>query len=239
MPRKLVAFVALALALAALFVRLGFWQLSRLEERREFNAARAEPLSRPVVRFDSLGDRLPYRRVLLEGVPDFAHEIALAGRSRNGSPGVHVFTPFRRGADTAVLVARGWVYAPDAATADLTRFREALTSARGYTDTLGSGAFTPHSERPRTVRRLTREAVQSLVPYPVHPVYVVLQDSAGPAAPAPLPLPALSDGPHLGYAIQWFAFALTARVGAGIVVQRSRTRRDAGSTAAKGYVRES
>lgn len=234
MPRKLVAFVAIAVLLSALFVRLGFWQLSRLDERRAFNAARAQPLALPEIAFDSLRDRVPWRRVHLDGTPDFDHEIALSGRSRNGSPGVHVVTPLRRaGSDTAVLVIRGWVYAPDAATADLSRFREDLRRVRGYTDTIPGGSFTPDPNRPRVTRRLTAGAVAALVPYPVHPVLVVAQDSAPPSAPARLPLPELSDGSHLGYAIQWFAFALTALGGAGIVVHRARMRRYAGSTAAR------
>lgn len=234
MPRTLVAFVAIAVLLSAVFVRLGFWQLSRLDERRAFNARRALPLSLPEIPFDSLHDRAPYRRVRVEGTPDFEHEIALSGRSRNGSPGVHVVTPFRRaGNDTAVLVVRGWVYAPDAATADLSRFREDVRGARGYTDTIPAGSSAPDSNRPRVVRRLTTGAVSALLPYPAHPVLVVAQDSAPPSAPARLPLPELSDGPHLGYAIQWFAFALTALGGAGIVIHRARMRRDAGSTAAR------
>lgn len=234
MTRRLAAFVTLAVALAALFVRFGFWQLARRDERRAFNAQRAQPLSLPEIAFDSLRDVVPYRRVHLSGIPDFSRELALSGRSRNGSPGVHVYTPFRRpGKDTAVLVLRGWVYAADAATADLSRFREQIASARGYTDTLPSGAFAADPRRPRVVRRATREAIAALVPYPVHPAIVVLQDSAPASAPARLPLPELSDGPHLGYAIQWFAFALTALGGAGIVIRRSRTHRAAGSTAAR------
>lgn len=228
-------FVALAVALAALFVRLGFWQLSRLDERRAFNATRAEPLARPEVPFDSVRDGVPYRKVRVVGVPDYDHEIALAGRSRNGSPGVHVYTPFRRaGSDTAVLVVRGWLYAADAATVDLAPYRERLEAVAGYTDTLAAGTSTPDPTRTRVVRRMTRGVVAALVPYPVHPVFVVAQDSAGAGAPARLPLPALGDGPHLGYAIQWFAFALTALGGAAIVIHRWRTGRTTGSTAARG-----
>ena len=51
---------------------------------------------------------------------DFANEYALASRTRQGSPGVNIMTPLRiAGTDTAVLVNRGWVYAPDAMTVDL------------------------------------------------------------------------------------------------------------------------
>lgn len=233
MPRRLVVFAALAVVLAAIFVRLGVWQLSRLQERRAFNAERARPLTAPELPFDSLRERVPYRRVTLAGAPDFEREFALSGRSRNGSPGVHVVTPYRRaGNDTAVLVIRGWVYAPDAASADLPRFRGEAGGVRGYTDTLPAGPGSVDARRARVLRRLTTAGVAELVPYPVAPLVVVSRDSAGPAAPARLPLPELHDGPHLGYAIQWFAFALTALVGAAIVLARGRRERDDGSTAA-------
>jgi cytochrome oxidase assembly protein ShyY1 len=60
--------------------------------------------------------------------------------------------------------------------------------------------------------------------------YLVSQDSAADTTPARLAPPALDDGPHLSYAIQWFSFAVIAIVGAGIVAYRART---AGSTAAE------
>lgn len=233
MTRRIWAFVALAAVLSLLFIRLGFWQLARHAERRAFNAERARPLAEPQVAFERMDARTPYRRVHLTGTPDYEHEIALSGRSRNGSPGVHVLTPFRReGSDTAVLVVRGWVYAPDAATADLPRFRETVNRASGYTDTIASGPSALDTTRPGVTRRLTRGSVAALVPYPVHPVMIVMQDSAGPAAPARLPLPQLTDGAHLGYAIQWFAFALTAIAGAAVVSHRARRARNAGVTAA-------
>ena len=51
----------------------------------------------------------------------------MTGRTRSGSPGVHILTPLRiPESDTALLVNRGWVYSPDARTVDLTRWREVL-----------------------------------------------------------------------------------------------------------------
>jgi cytochrome oxidase assembly protein ShyY1 len=37
-----------------------------------------------------------------------------------------------------------------------------------------------------------------------------------------LEVPALDEGPHLSYAIQWFFFAAVAVVGAGYVVAQGR-----------------
>ena len=234
--RRLYAFVVLALVLAAVFVRLGVWQLDRLAERRMVNAQRRAALAQPPVDYAQVRSTsrevASDRRAIVRGVPDYANDIVLTGRSRNGSPGVHVLTPVRvSGSDSAVLVNRGWVYAADAATIDTARWREQRTVFQGYTRRMDQ-AGPAISPRGRGVRAITQAALRGLLPYPVHDVYVVSQDSATPTAPARLPLPDLGEGPHLGYAIQWFAFAAIAVVGAGIVVFRARARATPGPTGA-------
>jgi surfeit locus 1 family protein len=222
-PRKLIPFVVLAVILGALFVRLGVWQLSRLAERRAANRKLASQLSLPPSPLaDVLGTPVPTnRRARVEGVPDYDQEFVVTGRSRNGSPGVHILTPVRvPGSDTAVLVNRGWAYAADAASTDLPRWREERTSFSGYTQELSAGAAT--SVRGRGLRPLTRDGVRQLVTYPVHAVYLVAQDSGGATAPVRLAAPALDEGPHLSYAIQWFAFAAIALGGTLAVIVRSR-----------------
>jgi surfeit locus 1 family protein len=161
----------------------------------------------------------------VRGEPDYANEIVLTGRSRQGSPGVYIITPVRRtGSDSAILVTRGWVYSPDAATVDLTRWREPQNVFTGYVLSLPSTASSAPQQpaNGRKVRALTRENVRRLMPYPVATRYLVSQDSAADSTPARVGMPVLDDGPHLSYAIQWFAFAAIAIVGAGIVVYRAR-----------------
>src|SRR3982750_2694143 len=107
MPRRMLLFAALALAGAALFVRLGIWQLDRLHQRRQRNAlVMARIAGRPVDWTALPRDTTShYRRVRLSGAPDYGHEIVLVGRSREGSPGVNLVTPLRvPGSDTSVLV---------------------------------------------------------------------------------------------------------------------------------------
>ena len=58
------------------------------------------------------------------------------------------------------------------------------------------------------------------------PMYLVAQDSAGANAPIRLPPPRLDDGPHLSYAIQWFAFAAIALAGAVVVARRTQSQSD-------------
>jgi surfeit locus 1 family protein len=236
--RRLGAFVALAIALGALFVRLGVWQLDRRAERRALNERLREHLALPPIPITELlpDSGAENRRAMVSGTPDFGGEIIVTGRSRNGSPGVHILTPLLLpGRDTAVLVNRGWVYSPDATTVDLTRWREPHGSFTGFTQRLSTrapaGGAAP---RGRAVRQLSRSAVARLVPYPVHDLYLVARDSAaGDSVPVRLAPPALSDGPHLSYAIQWFAFAAIAVIGAAAVVRRASDTMRAGAQLAE------
>jgi surfeit locus 1 family protein len=221
--KRVYVFAALALALAVLFVRLGVWQLHRLQERRARNAVVAARLAAPGVPIEQLLDSgETYRRAIVRGAPDYDHEIIVTGRSHDGSPGVDIVTPVRLPGGGAVLVNRGWVYAPDAATADVARWREATDSFAGYVDTLRTSTVASDTARGRKVRTLSERNVRALVPYAVSSRYVIVTEGGTDSTPARFASPVLDDGPHLSYAIQWFAFATIAVVGAGIVVARTR-----------------
>ena len=231
MTRRLVAFVALATVLGALFVRLGFWQLDRRAERRAMNQNVADRLRIPAVPFEELlsDPDATNRRAAVRGMPDFDNEVIVTGKSRNGSPGVHILTPFRvAGSDTAVLVNRGWVYSPDAATVDLNRWREQRSTFAGFIQRLpmtepAAASGGRSVARARALRVPSVPAVERLLPYHVHSLYLVAQDSAaGDSVPVRLEPAVPSDGPHLSYAIQWFAFAAIALIGAAAVVRRER-----------------
>lgn len=221
------------LLVAALCVRLGFWQLDRLDQRVERNRAVAERMEAPPATIegavrDTAG--LLFRRVELHG--RYHHDLAfvLAGRGHAGAPGVHLFTPLRLSGDgPAVLVNRGWLPAPDAANADLSPFRTSgPDTVRGLAMALPERDDVPDPDRFRaTWFRLDASALRAQYPYPVEPYYVQrLPEGDG---PRPLPIavdpPALGRGPHLGYAVQWFSFASIAVIGWLIMVVRSRRER--------------
>jgi surfeit locus 1 family protein len=49
-----------------------------------------------------------------------------------------------------------------------------------------------------------------------------MQRPAGPAmSPVPVPSEELTEGSHLGYAVQWFAFAVTAILGLGALLLKA------------------
>jgi surfeit locus 1 family protein len=265
---RIVLLGVVAVVIATVCIRLGLWQLDRLEERRAENARVAAGIRGDPVDMDAIGTdstRSRALRVRIRGSYDFENEIILINRSRDGSPGVHLLTPVRiEGRDTAVLVNRGWVYSPDGATVEPTQWREpAEAGGTAYVSwvprvapptpeasTLSRSEGDTGASSSRRVARLDRDALARLLPYPMAPYQLILLESDGLAdageaygggAPAPLgtgaavdrtrpvriPLPALDEGAHRSYAIQWFAFATIALLGTVAVVraERSRTRR--------------
>jgi surfeit locus 1 family protein len=225
---KLRLFVALAVISAAVFVRLGFWQLSRREERRARNALVAARLDSIPVDVASLPRDTAlarFRRVRVVGVPDYEHELVWAARTHKGSPGVNLLTPVRLpGSDTAILLNRGWVYSGDGATVDLSKWRDRDSTFIGYVEGLPSIAGASYTNRPSVIARLSHDVVAKALPYPVAPVYVIVLSDSAIAADriARLSAPPLDEGPHLSYAVQWFAFATVALVGVAIVLRQSR-----------------
>jgi surfeit locus 1 family protein len=223
-------FVVFAVAVSLGCIRLGFWQLSRLGERRARNAVTAARLAAPPASLeealrDTTGGR--YRRVQLRGRFDYDHERILTGRGRNGSPGVHLLTPLLRpGTDTAVLVVRGWVYSADGMHVDLGRWHEGdSVSLDGFVDDFTSGRGPVTLRRvERGIRRLELDSLQAAMPYRLAKKLVVQTSDSTERAdrPARLQAPALDDGPHKGYAIQWFAFAAIGLTGVGVVLRRER-----------------
>ena len=232
MSRRTWIFCALAAVAAAVFIRLGFWQLSRLHERRTRNAAIAAQQHDVPVPFRSLpGDTASahYRATTIDGRFDYEHELVLSNRTRQGSPGVELLTPMRvAGTDTAVLVDRGWVYSPDGSTIDRPRWREGDSSRiAGYVELYAPDAgVTTSSFGPRVVRRASRSEIAAKIPYPVAPYFVVaMSDSAAGSHPARREAILLDEGSHRSYAIQWFCFAAIAIGGAAAVVFREREER--------------
>ena len=228
MSRRIILFCAFALVAAVVFVRLGVWQLERLRDRRAFNATIVQQqLGAPIPLVDLPRDtaRAHYRAASVDGAYDYDHELIYSNRTRRGSPGVDILTPVRvAGRDTAVLVSRGWVYSPDGASVDLLKWREGPNARlKGYVElTTGDTglAITTHA---RLIRHVSRAELAAKIPYPVAPYYLVaFGDTTDMSHPARRDLPVLDDGPHRGYAMQWFSFALIAIAGAGIVVYRDR-----------------
>ncbi|MDP9143652.1 MAG: SURF1 family protein [Actinomycetota bacterium] len=207
-------FLTFALCTAGVCTYLGFWQVSRHRERAGANALAEVARRRPVVVLPGPSDEIiPLAPVTLTGEFDHEQEIVLRGRAHHGAPGVEVATPFRlAGGSLAVIVIRGFVPSDDAFGIDRGAIREpGPRTIHGEAFALDSSARggLPIIRRSDTTWQRVDRADLGRLPYPVMPLGVrQTKDSGMTGFPIRLGAPALSAGPHLSYAIQWFGFAL-------------------------------
>jgi surfeit locus 1 family protein len=215
------------IALTIIFILLGVWQLQRLGQRRAANANLIARMEQAPLTLDGSAldvDSADLRRATVTGVFDAANEVVLRNRAYNESAGVHILTPLRiTGSDVALLVDRGWI--PYDAASQLANFPPPageVTVAgilrRGQTRTSSLApmdVLPPGGSRLDAWHRVDIAAIQGQTPYTLLPVYMEQErlDANDFSLPRPDPDIALDEGPHLGYAIQWFAFAFIACFG--------------------------
>ena len=232
----------LVLALIVVMINLGSWQVRRLEERRDLNALQAERTAAAVVATDVLAadiagggvESAEYRVVEAVGEYRIVDEVAVRGRSLNGAPGVWLLTPLVPAEGPALVVNRGWVpqSSSDPAARPPAPVPDAEVTVRGWVrlseQRAGLGVADPAEGRLASLARpdIARYAAQ--LDYPVHPYYLQLNSQDPPPGdfPVMVALPAPGDGPHLGYAVQWFIFTAIAVVGYPLVLRHVSRRPD-------------
>jgi len=221
---------------AAVCVRLGIWQLDRLEQRRQFNAQfeemrSAEPLNLNTAETDELTS-MEWRKIKVTGEYDFENQVAIRNQYHNGEYGYHLVTPVLFNGK-AILVDRGWIPADQSAPENWPQFDEAdqamVTGFIQLSQTLpnrGGDVVEVSPSKPRLEwYRVDIEAVQAQMPYHLLPVYLLQSPGENNTTP-PYRIEQefdLSDGPHLGYAIQWFIFSAIL----GVMYVRYVTKKEA------------
>src|SRR5262249_35225366 len=154
-----------------------------------------------------------WRHARVRGIYDYEHQILLTNRTQGGLPGVYVVTPLRMRSGRVVLVERGWMYAPDGRSAGHVPIDPADSGIAGVTveargPVSGAAGWAKDTVWPKVQRTLD----VGYLTFIYAPVTAVLRrDSVLATQPMQgIGPPALDDGPHLSYAIQWFSFALIA-----------------------------
>jgi surfeit locus 1 family protein len=215
----------LALVAVVAFVNFGFWQLRRHDEKRDLRSAVEENLALPEVDLSAVEpEGALYRRVTAAGVFDRTSE-ALVLRSRNGVSGYHVLTPLVLEGGGGVLVDRGWVPPevddPQAAEAPAPTGRVIVGGVLWP-----SGTGEVPDTLPAVVKRIDSAAFDRATDYPIIGPYLVLGSQQPPPGDLPVPAgtPEISLGRHLGYAGQWFLFAVVVMVGYPILLRRTIAR---------------
>jgi len=220
-------------------VRLGIWQLDRLDQRRAFNARVKAQMEQPPLELTATTLRLnlsqmEYREVIVKGEYDFNSEVALRNQVWNNLYGVHLLTPLRiDGSDRYVLVDRGWIPGEDFNSGDWSKYREegqvtvhgVIRASQTKPDFGGrtDPTLVPGEKALKAWHLVNVERIGEQVPYPLLPIYIQqLPDSSWVGPPyRSQPEIELSEGPHLGYAIQWFTFAIILGLGYPLFVHRN------------------
>jgi surfeit locus 1 family protein len=229
--RKWLFTTVLVLIAAAVCIRLGIWQLDRLEGRRAFNTQVNTMRAAP--RLD-LNEGVPenissmeWRAITVTGEYDFENQIALRNQYNGAQFGYHLVTPLLFNPPsgsgqvrTAVLVDRGWIPAE----ADWRSFDQPGVVTLTGQIRLGSGkpaiggvadALPASGEKLEVWNNFDLQHMSLQFPYPILDVYLQPNVDAGDVTP-PIPyqpVVELTEGPHVGYALQWFSFAVIALVG--------------------------
>lgn len=239
-PRWIVAHV-IVLVVVGLFARLGIWQLDRLDERRDQNTTIASRLALEPVGIGDLLDGVPpdqwdHRRVVVAGtfLPD--DEVLIRSRTHNGEAGFHVVTPLLSDTGVAILVNRGWVpldldSPPIVPALPPVERVEVTGTVRESQSAPALGPNDPSDGKLARLYWIDIPRLQQQIPYELAPVSVELISQIPPQTgvlPIPVRARELTEGSHLAYAIQWFAFAIISLGGYAALLRRNRRVRAVG-----------
>lgn len=227
-PRWLAAHV-FVLAVCVTCVLLGFWQVSRLQERRLSNEVQTARLEAPPLPVEDLlaqagddVDSLEYRRATAAGVYQPESEVLIRSQVFNGQAGFDVVTPLVADDGTAVAVNRGWVPLEfDQVPVRAAPPPEGEVTVEGLVR-LSERGTNPNQAGP-VLTRVDLDLISQQVGLDLAPVYIEIVGDPNPTVlPVVSPPPDFGDeGPHLTYAIQWFAFALVGAIGYGFLLRRA------------------
>jgi surfeit locus 1 family protein len=227
---------------AILCIRLGIWQLDRLEQRRNFNQQVTTMKDLPSLKLDkdAQGSLKPmeWRSVSAGGSYDFTNQIAIRNQYFNGQLGYHLITPLIVSSSNVVLVDRGWIpFSENPSRTDWMQYDE--PGVVTVTGQIRTGASKPafggledpivDNETKQLIvwNNLDLEKIEKQLPFPIMDIYIQQDQNESDLTP---PIPdqpelELTEGPHLGYALQWFTFAIILCIGYPIYVRKQETPR--------------
>ena len=217
MIRRLIAGAA-AIAVIALTISLGNWQLRRADEKAAMQAVRDTAIAAGPIEFDRSDDpdRFIGRMLRIEGRFDNDRTIFIDNRTHDGIAGFHVVAPLRiAGTERVVMVMRGWAAGdpgdrarvPELPGGDGIRVIEGLVEP-GIPAGMLLGDWVPGGPGERIWPRFEAAeyaAWSGLTPYP----WVVRQTSdSGDGLVRDWVRPGAGIERHRAYALQWYSLAV-------------------------------
>lgn len=202
------------LVLLPLLIFLGFWQLSRGEEKREMLANYAERRVATPLTSDQLQTSTDpaYRRVQLRGQFDAGHSLLLDNSIRDGRPGVELIQPFHdQTSGLWLLVNRGWLPWPDRRTPAQFTTPGQPVNLDAWVYVPSAATFQLHADPkgaawPRVVTAVDPVKLWPELGYEGFAYELRMEPGIG-AYQLDWPVVAMGPEQHVGYAVQWFAMA--------------------------------
>lgn len=217
-----------AIALFALTVSAGIWQSNRAQEKRAIKEryermAQEAPTLLPESAIDA--EQFRYRRVVVRGRFDPAHEMFIDNKFVGGKPGYRVVTPLRIGdSQRYVLVDRGWVgRAWDQSV--LPEVRTPLGEVKLDGIAAPQGRYLElrrDTVSGKVWQNVDLKRMGGTLPYALQPVLVTQLNDTGDGLHRSWQAPDTGIEKHLGYAFQWFSMAAAIVVIYGVMYVRRR-----------------
>jgi cytochrome oxidase assembly protein ShyY1 len=206
------------IALSVAFVRLGEWQHDRYLAKAERNhwidanySAAPVPLASLLPAVDTtLATDLQWRSATVSGSYQADAQVLVRNRSLGSAAGFEVIVPLRLADGPTLWIDRGWL--PLGTTGDVPDHIPEPPTGPVHLVVRLLRPEPPLDRAPPAgqVWRINPAALAALSPGPSYQAYGVLVSDSPAADPAPAPLPRPDEdlGPHLGYAWQWWMFAV-------------------------------
>ena len=223
--------LALTCLLAAVCGSLGMWQLDRRDAIRNdignvVNNYDAAPVAfeDAAALFDTYDSSREWLPVELTGVYDTEKQRIVRNRPLNGRAGYEVVVPLKLSDGTAVVINRGWLPIgndqagkPDTVPAPPSGTVTVIARLKPSEPDVRRGA--PEGQ----LASIDLALYQEQTGYQLKQAAYGLMASETPrpaVVPEAAPKPSVDEGPHLSYAMQWFAFGVMLFVGLGYAARQ-------------------
>lgn len=205
--------LAFAAAFIALFLRLGFWQLDRGEEKAALFERFEQSLREPPLALDDYAPQPRFARVSLAGEMQ-PLTLILDNQPLDGTPGAHLYGLLKTPGGQHLLVNRGWTALPrdrrllpplPEPPVGFVRITGHLSNWPRPGIRLGEIDYT--APRPWRVPYLEKAALEDALKIPLAAQILLATDAVGEGLEQRWRPQVMPPERHRGYALQWFSLA--------------------------------
>jgi len=217
--------IVLYIALLIFLVFLGFWQLSRAEEKEVLLLEQHVSGSKKEVKLSSLLDldldNIRYRKTVINGKYDLEHQFLIDNQIYKGQAGYFVMTPYKiKELKKAVLVNRGWVpLTKDRRVLPDVTINKSMPVLKGIINNFPvvgirlEGAEIPTEGWPSVVQVVDSPILSKKIGYPLLPFQLELNAEMAEGYTRDWKRRSImSPEKHIAYAVQWFGLAITLTI---------------------------